>query len=142
MLSFLTIDMASKSKKGKQATLFKFHFKRTVKHKGNFVEVKGEDFVKEDEDHSTVCDVCRKGFKSRAGLTMHVTWCESSQKVGAEIGNHVLDSTLGIVTGVVKRLISTAVRKENKASDEIEKEATSVLEELLDIDVQILLKNF
>ena len=41
MLSFSTIDMASKSKEGKQATLFKFHFKRTVKQKGNFVDVKG-----------------------------------------------------------------------------------------------------
>ena len=43
----------------------------------------------------------------------------------------MLDSTLGVVTGVVKSLISTVVRNENKASDEIQK-ASSFLEELLD----------
>ena len=114
--------MASSSKKSKQATLFQFKFTRSVKHRGKLVEVPGEDFVAEDADYYTIrCDTCRKGFKNRAGLTMHVAWCEA-KRVEAKDGKAVPDSTLGIVTGVVKSLISTVFMNEKQASNEIQKE--------------------
>ena len=48
----------------KLTSLFKFGFKRRIQHRGQLLEVSGEDFVK-DTRPSYKCQVCNKTFQSK-----------------------------------------------------------------------------
>eukprot|EP00794_Sanderia_malayensis_P000106 gene106-716_t len=65
--------------KKKQSTLFKFDFSKKIPHRHELQEVPGRSFVEDDDVRLYRCDTCKKHFKSKSGLTMHVSWCTSKK---------------------------------------------------------------
>ena len=58
----------------KQATLFKFGITKNVEHRGEKVQVSGPLFA--EEKPGIYSCICQKYFKTKAGLTMHQSWCK------------------------------------------------------------------
>ena len=61
----------------RQSSFFKFGFTKNIPHGNDLHQVAGCSFVEDDEVRLYNCKICHKVFKSKAGLTMHVSWCTS-----------------------------------------------------------------
>ena len=55
------LDFEKMASKRKQATLFKYNFKRKVEHKGTPVEIKGKDFL-DNKSGIFSCTNCKDSF--------------------------------------------------------------------------------
>ena len=66
--------MASKRK---QATLFKYNFKRKVEHKGTPVEIKGKDFL-DNKSGIFSCTNCKDSFLGKQGNLFKFFSCNFS----------------------------------------------------------------
>ena len=93
-----------------EATLFKFGITKNVEHGGEKVQVSGPSFA--EETSGIYLCICQKYFKTKAGLTMHQSWCKK-------------------VVSVENKLNIKPVVFSN-TTNQIEKEVASVVDEMLD----------
>ena len=56
-----------------------FGFTKNIPHQNDLHQVAGCSFVEDDEISLYNCKICHKHFKSKAGLTMHISWCTSKR---------------------------------------------------------------